>query len=259
MPQGGTSLMQAQIITGLWLGLSSPDNHRIIVLRGYGACIALKRKVEGQPGKGKASYKRKVLPQHDQPQRFNQCHAAVLSKYQGITLKAMRYFPRRLWHLLYTTSLSIRLIHRCLKREANLKIVLGSQAAQKCSSASAPFGASSPLPVLFHCPQHLPGSSRVAHLLSLLKDTNYASLYYGDPFHSNTLQGQSRSSHVVSPCLWWPSPCLARNTQVEHSLSCWALSVCMLAALTVLTGSCWHQLSNHPFSFTYSTIQRFPL
>lgn len=92
--------MQAQIIG-------------IIVLGGSGSCIALKSKVEGQPGKGRASCKHEVLPQHDQPQRFSQCHAAVLSKYQGITLKAMRYFPRRLWRLLYTISLSIRLSHRC--------------------------------------------------------------------------------------------------------------------------------------------------
>lgn len=92
--------MQAQII-------------RIIVVGGSGPCISLNSKAEGQPGKGRAPYKHEVLPQHDQPQRFNHCHAAVLSKYQGITLKAMRYFPRRLWHLLYTISLSIRLIHRC--------------------------------------------------------------------------------------------------------------------------------------------------
>lgn len=73
----------------------------------------------------------------------------------------------------------------------NLKIVLGSQAAQESSSAYAPFGDSSPFPVLSHSAQHLPGSSSAAHLPSLLKDVHYASLHYGDLFHSNTLHGQS--------------------------------------------------------------------
>lgn len=72
------------------------------------------------------------------PPRFNQCHAAVLSKHQRISLKATRSFPRRLWHLLRTASLPMRLIHRCQKREAKLKIVLGSQPVQKHSSAHSP-------------------------------------------------------------------------------------------------------------------------
>lgn len=107
----------------------------------------------------------------------------------------------------------------------NLKIVLGSQAAQKCGSACAPFGASSPLPMLSHSAQHLPGSSSAAHLLSLLKDTSYTSLHYGDPFHSNTLQDQNILAEVpmwfqpVSDVFSSASPCLARNTQVDRSLS----------------------------------------